>query len=92
LLRALAAEQRGDLNAALKSVEESWPGPRRELMIRWAWNHTVVLARVVRAELLVRLGRPDDAKRWARAAVEDIAGTPLLQGRIDRVLGAVGGD
>ena len=39
------------------------------------------LARVVRAELLVRLGRPDDAKRWARAAVEDIAGTPLLQRR-----------
>lgn len=87
LLRALEAEQRGDAAEALRLLEASWPGPRRELMIRWAWNHTVVLARVVRAELLEQLGRHDDAQRWARAAVEDIAGTPLLQGRIDRVLG-----
>lgn len=87
LLRALEAQQRGDDAEALRLLEASWPGPRRELMIRWAWNHTVVLARVVRAELLVRLGRPDEARRWARAAVEDIAGTPLLQARIDRVLG-----
>ncbi len=87
LLRALAAAQRGAHAEALQVLEASWPGPRRELMVRWAWNHTVVLARVVRAELLDRLDRPDEAQRWARSAVEDIAGTPLVQSRIDRVLG-----
>jgi TolB-like protein/Tfp pilus assembly protein PilF len=87
LLRALAAQQRGDPVEALRVLEASWPGPRRELMVRWAWNHTVVLARVVRAELLDQLDRTEEAHRWAAAAVEDIAGTPLLQGRIDRVLG-----
>jgi tetratricopeptide (TPR) repeat protein len=92
LLRALAAAHRGEHAEALQLLEASWPGPRRELMVRWAWNHTVVLARVVRAELLVQLGRHDDAERWARAAVEDIAGTPLLQERIDRVLDAARGE
>lgn len=87
LLRGLAAAEAGDDAAALASLEATWPGPRRELMVRWAWNHTMVLARVVRAELLLRLGRRDEARQWARAAVEDIAGTPLLQARLDAVLG-----
>lgn len=87
LLRALAAMGRDNPAAALQALEASWPPPRRTIMVRWAWNHTVVLARVLRAEALLALGRPEEARAWATAAVEDIAGTPLVQARIDRVRG-----
>jgi TolB-like protein/Tfp pilus assembly protein PilF len=88
LLRAMNAMGRDNPAAALSALEASWPPPRRTMMVRWAWHHTMVLSRVVRAEALLALGRSEEAAQWATAAVEDIAGTPLLQTRIDRVLEA----
>ncbi|MEO5799560.1 MAG: hypothetical protein ABIZ70_13140 [Gemmatimonadales bacterium] len=81
-LRALQARHRGQPAEALRLLESSWPAPRRALMVRWAWNHTVVLARVERAELLAELHRPREAWGWHDAAIEDIAGTPLVLGRL----------
>lgn len=82
-LRALRLRARGDAAGALRARETTWPAPRRALMVRWAWNHTVLLARVERAELAAQLGRMDEARAWHDAAIEDIAGTPLVQGRLD---------
>ncbi|MES2303960.1 MAG: hypothetical protein V4558_00535 [Gemmatimonadota bacterium] len=81
-LRALEARHAGRPAEALQLLEASWPAPRRALMVRWAWNHTVLLARVERAELLAELHRPREAWGWHDAAIEDIAGTPLVLGRL----------
>lgn len=89
-LRALQLRGRGDAAGALRALEATWPAPRRGLMVRWAWSHTVVLARVVRAELAAELGRMDEARAWHDAAIEDIAGTPLVQGRLDAVEAKLG--
>jgi DNA-binding SARP family transcriptional activator/TolB-like protein len=75
-VRQLAA---GDsLDDALRMLEAEWLPPRKPLMIGWAWTHSHVNARLLRAELLARAGRHDEALAWVDASREDIAGSPLV--------------
>jgi tetratricopeptide (TPR) repeat protein len=69
-VRAYHAFWRGDPGSALEALQQARVEPRQILIVLQSPFYTEVAERWLRAELLQRLGRYDEAKRWYESLVQ----------------------